>query len=52
MSIFIMFAPKKERQGGKREKWRRNETVGIHAWKSARDARAARKNLQPRERRV
>lgn len=46
LSIFIMFAPKKERrEGGKREKRKRNETVGIHVWRereSARDARHAR----------
>lgn len=54
LSIFIMFALKKERYGGKRggretgrKKWKRNERRWeIHAWK----ARAARKNLQPRAR--
>lgn len=42
MSIFIMFAPKKERQRKKEKIEERNEMVGIHAWKVTRDARHAR----------
>lgn len=51
MSIFIMFAPKKERRG-KREKVERErngETVGIHVWK-ARDARGTQEFTAPRAR--
>lgn len=54
LSIFIMFAPKKERQEerGKKERERKNgsETVGIHVYgESVRDGRTACKNLQPAE---